>query len=67
MIFQIPDPDRVLITHSGELKHDFVCGVQKPYKVSVDYAILRIPGVVRRASRALSDSNFSDLLRSEGR
>jgi hypothetical protein len=40
MIFAIPDPDRVLITHSGELKHDFVCGVQKPYKVSVDYAIL---------------------------
>ncbi len=40
MIFAIPDPDRVLITHSGELKHDFACGVQKPYKVSVDYAIL---------------------------
>jgi tetratricopeptide (TPR) repeat protein len=40
MIFLIPDPDRVLIKHSDELKHDFACGVQKPYKVSVDYAIL---------------------------
>jgi hypothetical protein len=40
MVFLIPDPDRVLIKHSDELKHDFSCGVQKPYKVSVDYAIL---------------------------
>jgi tetratricopeptide (TPR) repeat protein len=40
MIFLIPDPDRVLIKHSEEGKHDFSCGVQKPYKVSVDYAIL---------------------------
>jgi hypothetical protein len=40
MIFLIPDPDRVLIKHSDELKHDFACGVQKPYKVSVDFAIL---------------------------
>jgi len=30
----------VLIKHSDELKHDFTCGVQKPYKVAVDYAIL---------------------------
>ena len=52
MIFEIPDPDRVLITHSGEMKHDFSCGVQKPYKVSVDYAVLPDPktgtaGIVR--------------------
>jgi tetratricopeptide (TPR) repeat protein len=40
MIFAIPDPGRVLIKHTGELKHDFACGVQKPYKESVDYAIL---------------------------
>ena len=40
MIFLIPDPGRVLIKHSDEFKHDFTCGVQKPYKVSVDYAIL---------------------------
>ena len=40
MIFLIPDPDRVLIKHSDELKHDFSCGVQNSYKVSVDYAIL---------------------------
>ena len=40
MIFDIPDPDRVLIKHSDEMKHDFACGVQKAYKVSVDYAIL---------------------------
>jgi hypothetical protein len=40
MIFLIPDPDRVLIKHSDELNHDFSCGVQKPYKVSIDYAIL---------------------------
>jgi tetratricopeptide (TPR) repeat protein len=40
MIFLIPDPDRVLIKHSDELKHDFSCGVQKPYKVSIDFAIL---------------------------
>jgi len=40
MIFAIPDPSRVLIKHSDELKHDFTCGVQKPYKVAVDYAVL---------------------------
>jgi Flp pilus assembly protein TadD len=52
MIFDIPDPGRVQITHSGEMKHDFSCGVQKPYKVSVDYAVLPNPksgtaGIVR--------------------
>lgn len=40
MVFAIPDPDRVLIKHSDEFKHDFGCGVQKPYKVAVDYAVL---------------------------
>jgi tetratricopeptide (TPR) repeat protein len=40
MIFEIPDPERVVIKHSGEEKHDFACGAQKPYKVAVDYAIL---------------------------
>jgi Flp pilus assembly protein TadD len=40
MVFAIPDPDRVLIKHSDEFKHDFACGVQKPYKVAVDYAVL---------------------------
>lgn len=52
MIFDIPDPNRVLITHSGEMNHDFSCGAQKPYKVSVDYAVLPDPktgiaGIVR--------------------
>jgi len=52
MIFLIPDPERVLIKHPDELMHDFSCGVQKPYKVSVDYAILPDPkdgtvGIVR--------------------
>lgn len=40
MVFEIQDPDRVQIKHSEEMKHDFACGVQKPYKVSVDYAVL---------------------------
>ncbi len=40
MIFLIPDPERVLIKHSDESKHDFACGPQKPYKVSIDYAML---------------------------
>lgn len=40
MIFEIPDPERVVIKHSGELKHDFACGAQKGYKVAVDYAAL---------------------------
>jgi tetratricopeptide (TPR) repeat protein len=39
MVFEIPDPERVQIKHTGEEKHDFVCGVQKPYKVAVDYAV----------------------------
>jgi len=52
MVFEIPDPDRVLIKHSGEIKHDFACGPQKPYKVIVDYAVLPDPttgsaGIVR--------------------
>jgi len=40
MIFEIPDPERVVIKHSGEVKHDFACGSQKGYKVAVDYAAL---------------------------
>jgi tetratricopeptide (TPR) repeat protein len=52
MIFEIPDADRVVIKHSGELKHDFACGAQKGYKVTVDYALLPDPktgsaGIVR--------------------
>lgn len=52
MIFEIPDPERVVIKHSGEMKHDFACGPQKPYRVAVDYAVLPDPksgsaGIVR--------------------
>jgi Flp pilus assembly protein TadD len=52
MIFEIPDPDRVLITHSGELKHEFLCGAQSLYHVAVDYAVLPdakkgLAGIVR--------------------
>jgi len=52
MVFEIPDPDRVQIKHPGEVKHDFSCGQQKPYKVVVDYAVLADPttgsaGIVR--------------------
>jgi Flp pilus assembly protein TadD len=39
MIFDIPDATSVLIKHSGETKHDFVCGPQKPFRVIVDYAV----------------------------
>jgi len=49
---KIPDPDRVQIKHSAEVKHEFACSQQKPYKVIVDYAVLPDPttgsaGVVR--------------------
>lgn len=52
MIFEIPDPDRVLIKHSDEMKHEFACGAQGSYKVAVDYAVLPdakrgVAGVVR--------------------
>ncbi len=52
MIFEIPDPNRVLIKHSGELTRDFVCGPQTPYKVVVDYAMSADPkrsaaGIIR--------------------
>ena len=40
MIFEVPDPERVVIKHSGEVKHDFACGPQKAFRVVVDYAIL---------------------------
>jgi tetratricopeptide (TPR) repeat protein len=56
MIFEIPDPDRVLIKHSGESKHDFACGPQKPYKVVVDYAIL--PDAKRRTAGIIRDLEF---------
>src|SRR5260370_7741251 len=38
MVFEIPDPDRVVIKHSGEIKHDFACGPQKGNRVAGDYA-----------------------------
>ena len=37
MIFDIPDPKRVRIKHAGEDAHDFSCGPQKPYPVTVYY------------------------------
>ncbi len=40
MVFEIPDPERIVIKHTGELKHDFACGPQKPFQVAVDYAVL---------------------------
>ncbi len=39
MVFEIPNPDNVLIKHSGEMQHDFACGPQKAYHVAVDYAV----------------------------
>jgi hypothetical protein len=39
MVFEIPDPDSVLIKHSGEMQHDFACGLQKAYHVALDYAV----------------------------
>jgi tetratricopeptide (TPR) repeat protein len=52
MVFEIPDPSNVLIKHSGEVEHDFTCGVQKPFPVAVDYAVKPDPkkgtaGIVR--------------------
>jgi tetratricopeptide (TPR) repeat protein len=39
VVFEIPDPSNVLIKHSGEVHHDFTCGAQKPFPVSVEYAV----------------------------
>jgi tetratricopeptide (TPR) repeat protein len=52
MVFEIPDPTNVLIKHSGEVQHDFACGVQKPFHVAIDYAVKSDPkrgtaGIVR--------------------
>jgi hypothetical protein len=52
VVFEIPDPSKVLITHSGEAHHDFTCGAQKPFPVAVDYAVKPDPkkgtaGIVR--------------------
>jgi hypothetical protein len=52
MVFEIPDPTSVLIKHSDEAHHDFTCGPQKPFPVSVDYAVQPDPkkgtaGIVR--------------------
>ena len=52
VILEIPDPSLVQIKHSGETTHDFVCGPQKAYKISVDYAAVPDPkkgtaGIVR--------------------
>jgi tetratricopeptide (TPR) repeat protein len=52
MVFEIPDPSKVLIKHSDEAHHDFNCGVQKPFHVAVDYAVRPDPkkgtaGIVR--------------------
>jgi tetratricopeptide (TPR) repeat protein len=52
MVFQILDPSKVALKHSGEATHDFTCGPQKPYHVVVEYeaqadAKTGIAGVVR--------------------
>jgi tetratricopeptide (TPR) repeat protein len=38
MVFEIPDPDKVVIKHGSEVHHDFSCGAQKPYPITVYYA-----------------------------
>jgi len=38
MVFEITDPSRVNIKHSGEAQHDFTCGPQKPFHVAIEYA-----------------------------
>jgi len=38
MVFEIADPTRVNIKHSGEAHHDFTCGPQKPFHVAIEYA-----------------------------
>lgn len=38
MVFEIPDPKRVLIKHGDEKDHDFSCGPQKPYPITVIFA-----------------------------
>jgi hypothetical protein len=50
MVFEIPDPDSVLIKHSGEMQHDFACGPQKAYHVAVDYAVKPMRRKAPRAS-----------------
>jgi len=52
LVLEIPDPEKVLIKHSGEAHHDFTCGVQKPFPVAVEYAVKPDPkkgtaGIVR--------------------
>ena len=39
MAFEIPDPTYVLIKHRDEEHHDFTCGLQKPYRMAIDYAV----------------------------
>ena len=38
MVFEIRDPNQVVIKHSGEVHHDFTCGPQKPFHVAIEYA-----------------------------
>lgn len=38
MVFEIVDPAKVRIQHSGEGEHDFACGPQKPFPVVIFYA-----------------------------
>jgi tetratricopeptide (TPR) repeat protein len=52
MVFEIPDPEKVLIRHGDEAHHDFSCGAQQPYPITVIYAAKPDPkkgsaGIVR--------------------
>lgn len=48
MVFEIADPTRVTIRHSGESHHDFTCGPQTPFHVVIEY----VPSVGSKAATA---------------
>lgn len=37
LVFGFDDPDKVMLRHNGKVVHEFTCGPQKPYKVSLEY------------------------------
>jgi len=56
MVFEIPDAQKVLIKHGGEADHDFICGVQKPYPITVIYAAK--PDLKRGAAGIVRELDF---------
>ncbi len=54
MVFDMPDPDKIVLKHNGDITFDFNCGEQKPFPVTVEYVPAEATGTVAGLLKTLA-------------